>query len=120
MMPLFLAAAFSIAVGVGLVAAPGIASPMQAARTDVEPWAGLDLLLVFNQEELARNWKQLQSDLKQKWSSFIDDDLLYIEGRYDTSDGQLKRYGDRKSEVEHWTDRWFKEHDIGANTKPVP
>jgi uncharacterized protein YjbJ (UPF0337 family) len=110
MTPLLLVAAFSIVVGVGVVTTPGIASPMQAARTDVEPWAGLDLLLVFNQEEFARNWKQLQNDLKQKWTSFIDDDLLYIEGHYDTSEGQLlQRYGDRKTEVEQWMDRWFRD-----------
>ena len=110
MKPLFLAAAFSIAVGVGGVTTHGIASPMQAARADVEPWAGRDLLLVVNQEELARNWKQLQNDVKQKWSSFIDDDLLYIEGHYDTSEGQwLRRYGDRKTEVQQWMDRWFRD-----------
>lgn len=110
---LLLVTSFVMIVGLGAPANPGAASPLQTGRTDPGSWANPDLLLVINQDQFAGNWKQFKGELKRKWGEFTDDDLLYIEGRYDKYEGKLQeRYGDRKEEVKQWMDKWFKEHDF--------
>jgi hypothetical protein len=105
MPPLFLvAAALSTIMGLGLAA-----SPVQAANIDSGLWSKPDLLLVLSQEESADTWQQLTAEFKRTWGFFIEDDLLYIEG----GDGKPDRnasvhFGDRKTEVELWTDPWSK------------
>ena len=85
------------------------ASPPQSWTAESPGWISPNLLLVLNQDQFSGSWKQYKGELKQKWGEFTDDDLLYIEGRYDKYEGRLQeRYGDRKEEIKQWTDEWFK------------
>ncbi|WP_447598067.1 hypothetical protein [Nitrospira sp. Nam80] len=104
MPPLFLIAALSIIIGLGLAA-----SPVQAANIESGLWSKPDLLFVLRHEEPADTWRQLTAEFKRTWGFFIEDDLLYIEGR----DGNPHRnasehFGDWKTEVELWTGPWSK------------
>jgi len=65
----------------------------------------------INREQFKGQWKQFKGELKRQWGKFTDDDLLQIEGSYDKFQGRLQeRYGNRKEEVERWTDQWFQNH----------
>jgi hypothetical protein len=100
MPPFFLITALSTIIGVGLAA-----SPLQAANIDSGLWSKPDLLFVLSQEELAVTWQQLTAEFKRTRGFFIEDDLLYIEGRDGTPDRNAsEHFGDRKTEVELWTD----------------
>lgn len=106
MPPLFLVTALSTIIGLGVAA-----SPVQAANIDSGLWSKPDLLLVLSQEELPDTWQQLTADFKRTWGFFIEDDLLYIEGRDGNPDRNVpEHFGDRKTEVELWTDRWSNRH----------
>jgi uncharacterized protein YjbJ (UPF0337 family) len=121
MIRLLLPIACMALVSQGSAAEAGTASPLQLTRADVGASGNHPtLLLIFNQDQFAGNWKQFKGDLKQKWGKFTDDDLLYIEGSYDKYEGKLReRYGDRKEEIKQWTDDWFKQHDF-ENEKARP
>jgi uncharacterized protein YjbJ (UPF0337 family) len=100
-------------VSQGSAAEAGTASPLQLTLADAGPSGNPNLLLIFNQDQFAGNWRQFKGDLKQKWGRFTDDDLLYIEGSYDKYEGKLQeRYGGRREEIKQWTDDWFKHHDF--------
>ena len=97
------------------------ASPPQTEKAESSNWPTPNLLLVLNQDQFAGNWKQFKGDLKQKWGGFTDDDLLYIEGSYTKYEGKLhERYGDRKDEIQQWTDEWFKRHNFEPQRRETP
>jgi uncharacterized protein YjbJ (UPF0337 family) len=63
---------------------------------------------VMNKEQFKGNWQQFKGEAKKKWGQLTDNDLLEAEGDYDKFLGVVqKRYGDRKEEVERWTDEWY-------------
>jgi uncharacterized protein YjbJ (UPF0337 family) len=63
---------------------------------------------VMNKEQFKGNWQQFKGEVKKKWGQLTDNDLLEAEGDYDKFLGVVqKRYGDRKEEVERWTDEWY-------------
>ncbi len=67
--------------------------------------------MVLNEDQFEGNWKQFKGELKKQWGDITDDDLLYIEGKMDKFEGKVQeRYGDRKAEVQEWTEKWFDEH----------
>ena len=95
------------------------ASPLQKAKSP--GWISPNLLLVLNQDQFSGSWKQFKGELKQKWGEFTDDDLLYIESRYDKYEGRLQeRYGDRKEEIKQWTDEWFKKRHFEQDRQKMP
>ena len=69
----------------------------------------------MNKEQFKGSWRQLTGELKKKWGEFTDNDLLEVEGDYDKFVGLMqKRYGDRKEEIERWTEDWCERHQIEA------
>lgn len=69
----------------------------------------------MNKEQFKGNWHQFKGELKKKWGEFTDNDLLEAEGNYDKFLGIVQeRYGDRKEEVERWTEAWCEREEILA------
>ena len=67
----------------------------------------------MNKEQFQGKWRQFKGELKQKWGDFTDNDLLEAEGDYDKFLGVVqKRYGDRKEEIERWTEDWCEREEI--------
>ena len=67
----------------------------------------------MNKEQFQGKWLQFKGELKQKWGDFTDNDLLEVEGDYDKFLGVVqKRYGDRKEEIERWTEDWCEREEI--------
>lgn len=61
----------------------------------------------MNAEQFRGQWLQLKGDLKQRWGKLTDDDLMQIEGHYDTFVGRVQeRYGDQKEEILKWLNEW--------------
>lgn len=59
---------------------------------------------------------QFKGELKQEWGKFTDNDLQQIGGNYDRFVGKVQeRYGDKKSELMKWADRW---HDKTQHKSP--
>lgn len=70
----------------------------------------------MNKEHFKGNWKQLKGEIKKKWGKLTDNDLLEAEGDYDKFLGVVqKRYGDRKDEVERWTEDWCERNETSAS-----
>jgi len=67
----------------------------------------------MNKEQFQGKWLQFKGELKQKWGDFTDNDLIEAEGDYDKFLGVVqKRYGDRKEEIERWTEDWCEREEI--------
>ncbi len=65
----------------------------------------------MNTDTFKGQWKQFQGELKRQWGQFTDDDLMQIEGNYDTFVGKIQeRYGEKKDDVVRWADRWYQNH----------
>lgn len=65
----------------------------------------------MNTDTFKGQWKQFQGELKRQWGQFTDDDLMQIEGNYDTFVGKVQeRYGEKKDDVVRWADRWYQNH----------
>jgi uncharacterized protein YjbJ (UPF0337 family) len=62
----------------------------------------------MNAEYFKGQWNQFKGELKKQWGKFTDDDLLQIEGDYDTFVGKVQeRYGEKKDEVGRWAEQWL-------------
>lgn len=69
----------------------------------------------MNKDQFKGSWRQFKGELKKKWGEFTDNDLLEVEGDYDKFVGLMqKRYGDRKEEIERWTEDWWDRHQTEA------
>lgn len=91
-----------------MTAGSGLAAIHQHSWSDPIMSHESHIVMVVNKDHFQGKWKQFKGDLKKKWGKFTDDDLLVIEGKYDKFEGKLQeRYGDRKAEVQQWTDEWF-------------
>ena len=67
----------------------------------------------MNKDQFKGNWKEFKGELKKKWGQFTDNDLLEAEGDYDKFLGVVqKRYGDKKEEVERWSNDWHERREI--------
>ena len=51
--------------------------------------------------ELKGSWKERKGKLKQKYAHLTDDDLLYVEGKYDELLGRLQKTLGRTKEAIH-------------------
>jgi len=62
----------------------------------------------MNREQFQQSWYQLKGGLQKQWGNLTDDDLLQIAGDQDKFNGITeKRYGEKKTEVSAWADRWY-------------
>lgn len=62
----------------------------------------------MNADQFKGKWVQFKGEVKKQWGKFTDDDLMQIEGNYDTFVGRVQeRYGDKKDEVVRWADDWY-------------
>ena len=62
----------------------------------------------MNADYFKGQWNQFKGELKKQWGKFTDDDLLQIEGDYDTFVGKVQeRYGEKKDEVSRWAEQWM-------------
>ena len=69
----------------------------------------------MNKDQFKGSWRQFKGEVKKKWGEFTDNDLLEVEGDYDKFVGLMqKRYGDRKEEIERWTEDWWDRHQPEA------
>jgi uncharacterized protein YjbJ (UPF0337 family) len=67
----------------------------------------------MNKDQFKGNWKEFKGELKKKWGQFTDNDLLEAEGDYDKFLGVVqKRYGDKKEEIERWSNDWHERREI--------
>lgn len=111
----------TLALALGGVTDLWSASSLQTEKADSPGWFSPNLLLVLNQDQLSGYLKQFKGDFQQKWGEFIDDDLLYIEGRYDKYEDRLpERYGNWNGEIEQWMDTWFEKHNFEQHRKGTP
>jgi uncharacterized protein YjbJ (UPF0337 family) len=61
----------------------------------------------MNWDQIAGEWKQIQAQLKSKWSKLTDDDLKNLGAKKDLLVGKIqKRYGILKDEAERQVDEW--------------
>jgi uncharacterized protein YjbJ (UPF0337 family) len=66
----------------------------------------------MNSENFKGSWLQFKGEAKKKWGQLTDDDLLEAEGDYEKFLGVIhKRYGERKQEVQQWTEDWYSERE---------
>jgi uncharacterized protein YjbJ (UPF0337 family) len=66
----------------------------------------------MDENKFKGSWHQFKGELKKKWGQLTDDDLLECEGNYEKFLGVIqKRYGDKKDEVQRWTDDWYSERE---------
>jgi uncharacterized protein YjbJ (UPF0337 family) len=55
----------------------------------------------MNTLEIKGDWNITKGKLKQKWASLTDNDLQYVEGKYDETLGRIqKRTGETREAVE--------------------
>jgi uncharacterized protein YjbJ (UPF0337 family) len=55
----------------------------------------------MNTLEFKGDWNIAKGKLKQKWANLTDDDLQYVEGKYDETLGRIqKRTGEKREAVE--------------------
>ena len=121
MSPLLVSTTLVVALTLSGVKDFNSTSPPQSGTAESPGWISPNLLLGLNQDQFSGSWKQFKGELKQKWGEFTDDDLLYIESRYDKYEGRLQeRYGDRKEEIKQWTDEWFKKHHFEQDRQKMP
>ena len=63
----------------------------------------------MNADHFKGKWNEFKGELKKQWGAFTDDDLMKIEGDYDTFKGTVQaRYADRKDEINRWADEWYR------------
>jgi len=61
----------------------------------------------MNWDQITGEWKQIQAQLKSKWSKLTDDDLKNLGAKKDMLVGKIqKRYGIMKDEAERQVDEW--------------
>ena len=61
----------------------------------------------MNWDQIAGEWKQIQAQVKSKWSKLTDDDLKNLDAKKDMLVGKIqKRYGILKDEAERQVDEW--------------
>ena len=73
----------------------------------------------MNADQLKGKWMQFKGELKQRWGTFVDNDLQQIEGSFDKIIGMFQeryggncvslvreQYGERKEELIKWADQW--------------
>ncbi len=59
----------------------------------------------MNSLEIKGDWNITKGKLKQKWAQLTDDDLQYVEGKYDELFGRIqKRTGKAREEIEKYFD----------------
>ncbi len=69
-------------------------------------------------EQFNGKWNQLKGEMKRAWGRFTDDELLQIEGDYDTFIGRVQeRYGEKKDEIVRWVDEWYRRTQDRASGK---
>ena len=61
----------------------------------------------MNEEQLEGKWNQIKGKFKQKYSELTEDDLAFVEGKFDEMLGRLqektgKTKEDIKKEIETW------------------
>ena len=62
----------------------------------------------MNTDTFQGQWSQFKGELKRQWGKFTDDDLLQIQGDYDTFVGKVQeRYGDQKDAIVNWAESWY-------------
>ena len=58
-------------------------------------------------DQVAGKWKRLTGEVKKKWSSLTDDELIQVNGRREVLANKIQeRYGIAKEEVEKQIDEW--------------
>lgn len=59
----------------------------------------------MNSEQLKGKWGQMKGEVKRKWGSLTDDDLLEVQGNYEKLVGKVQeRHGDSEEQVRQWMD----------------
>lgn len=72
----------------------------------------------MNWEQIAGNWKQFKSSLRQRWGRFTDNDLEQIAGNRDKLLGMLQeRYGMAKEEAEREGEEWARSLQTGEASR---
>ena len=62
----------------------------------------------MNAEQLKAKLMQFNSELKEKWDKFTDNDLREIGGSYERFVAKAQeRYGDKGRELMKWADQWY-------------
>ena len=62
----------------------------------------------MNGQQFEQSWDQLKKGLQQHWGKLTEDDLTQIAGDQGKFNGAIeKRYGERKTEVTKWANRWY-------------
>lgn len=60
----------------------------------------------MNAEQLKGQWMQFKGELKEKWGTFMDNDLQDIGWKYDRFVGKAQeRYREKKRELMKWADQ---------------
>jgi uncharacterized protein YjbJ (UPF0337 family) len=79
----------------------------------------------MNWDQITGEWKQIQAQLKSKWSKLTDDDLKNLGAKKDMLVGKIQtRYGILKEEAERQVDEWVSSvssdpHSDQKQTRPV-
>ena len=59
-------------------------------------------------EQIAGKWKQFSGQVKKKWGSLTDDELMQVNGRRDVLVAKIQeRYGVAKEEANKQIDEWI-------------
>jgi uncharacterized protein YjbJ (UPF0337 family) len=62
----------------------------------------------MNRDMLKGQWKQMQGEIKRRWSMLTDDELGQVEGNFDKLSGRIQeRYGYHKEQAEREIDEFL-------------
>ncbi|MGD0173375.1 MAG: CsbD family protein [Anaerolineales bacterium] len=71
------------------------------------------------QDILLGKWHELKGQVRQQWGKLTDDDMTRLSGKTEELAGVLQqRYGYSKAQAEIEINKWLRENDSRAKTKP--
>jgi uncharacterized protein YjbJ (UPF0337 family) len=72
----------------------------------------------MNRDVMKGQWKQMQGEVKRRWSKLTDDELGQVEGSFDKLVGRIQeRYGYQKADAEREIDEFLNGYPTPAGTK---
>jgi uncharacterized protein YjbJ (UPF0337 family) len=72
----------------------------------------------MNEDRLKGKWNQIKGELKKKWGSLTDDDLIYSEGQLDKMIGRIQeRTGEKKEEIQRYLNQYLEDKEDRSHVR---
>lgn len=75
----------------------------------------------MNRDTMKGQWKQMQGEVKRRWSKLTDDEVGEMEGNFEKLAGKVQeRYGYQKEEAEREVDDFLNRYKEPAGSSRIP